>query len=181
MLASSSAVAGEKELEVLLMGDTPCTVEVSVYYGPMDMPPLSEVFSQAALSARFGPFCSPGTAGTLLGGAAPEELVALEEAHRLLAVVTADGLRLYPALQFEEAGGVLPALEPILAMLLPAAAEGWSVLYWLTAPLEPFGGSTAPEVLRGGTAAECAAVVKLAEADARRWRWAGRPPEADAP
>lgn len=121
------------------------------------------------LSERFGRLYTATTAQVALRLESASELDGLVEAHRLLRVETADGATLYPELQFDGDGSVVSALTGVLRLLLPAAVDGWPVLYWLTAPLDDFDGRTAAVVLRSGDPAEVTSVEALAAETANGW------------
>ena len=87
------------------------------------------------------------------------------ERHTILRVKTADGRNAYPALQFES-GQVLPALKPVLQVLLPAAATEWTVLDWLVHPHPEFDGDRPIDRAIDGDSDEVRAV---AEKDASDW------------
>lgn len=120
-------------------------------------------------TARFGRFLTGGTASEALG-LSPESLDELVAASSLLRVETEDGLQIYPELQFDgHSGSTVSGLPEILQILLPAAADGWTVLYWLTSPLLGYGGRTPVELLREGTASEAETILTMAKQDAAVW------------
>lgn len=119
-------------------------------------------------TARFGRFLTGETASEVLG-ISPESLDDLVAANSLLRVETEDGVQLYPELQFDGEGSTMNGLPEILQTLLPAAADGWTVLYWLTAPLAGYAGRTPIELLRGGIVSEPEAVLEMAKHDAAAW------------
>jgi hypothetical protein len=77
----------------------------------------------------------------------------------LLAVVTADGFRLFPAFQFETAGQPLLRLREVLAELDPAQVDPWGDAVWLNAPSDGLDGLTPAAALRTERADD---VVRLA-------------------
>lgn len=126
--------------------------------------------SQRRLSDRFGRFFTSETARAALKSITRQALASRVENNRLLRVETADGKKVYPELQFDGEGSLVQGLPKILQTLLPAAADEWVVLYWLTAPLNAFEGRTAIEVVRTGTPAERRAILKMAKDDAAIWQ-----------
>ncbi|HCS61970.1 MAG TPA: hypothetical protein DIW46_11355 [Microbacterium sp.] len=125
--------------------------------------------SQRRLSDRFGRFFTSETACEALQGISRQALKDRVDNNRLLRVETADGKMLYPELQFDGTGAMVQGLPKVLKALLPAAADEWTVLYWLTAPLDTFGGRTAIDVLRRGDARDAKAILKMAKDDAAVW------------
>lgn len=80
--------------------------------------------------------------------------------HRdVLAVVSADGLLLYPEFQFDETGKPLPRLREVLAQLDPARTDGWGDAVWLSAPSDELNGMSPAVGLRDGRAKD---VIRLA-------------------
>lgn len=88
-------------------------------------------------------------------------------AHQILACATADGQKVYPAWQFTPDGRVIPGLAAVLKVLLPAAADAWTVAIWLTTPDEDYEQKTAIEWLL--TSRDNSRVLTDARADAARW------------
>lgn len=77
----------------------------------------------------------------------------------MLAVVSADGLPLYPAFQFDAAGKPLPHLREVLALLDPALTDPWGDAVWLNAPGDDLDGTSPAAALRAGRAED---VIRLA-------------------
>lgn len=125
---------------------------------------------QRRLSDRFGRFFTSETARKALGSITRQALASRVENNRLLRVETADGKKVYPELQFDGEGALVAGLPKILQTLLPAAADEWVVLYWLTAPLSAFEERTAIDVIRTGSPNERRAILKLAKDDAAVWQ-----------
>lgn len=88
-------------------------------------------------------------------------------AHQILACATADGQKVYPAWQFTPDGRVIPGLAAVLKVLVPAAADPWTVAIWLTTPDEDYQEMTAIEWLL--TNRDHSQVLADARADAARW------------
>ncbi|PJI54897.1 hypothetical protein [Microbacterium sp.] len=130
----------------------------------------SIVQAQRRLSDRFGRFFTSETACEALLGITRQALKSRVDNNRLLRVETADGKKVYPEVQFDGAGSVVQGLPKILQTLLPAAADEWTVLYWLTAPLPEYSNRTAVDVLRGGDRHEAKAILKMAKDDASVWQ-----------
>lgn len=128
------------------------------------------VQSQRRLSDRFGRFFTSETAREALQGISRQALKSRTDNNRLLRVETADGKKIYPELQFDDAGSTVQGLPKILQILLPAAADEWTVLYWLTAPLDAYNGRTAIDILRGGNPRDAKALLKMAKDDASVWQ-----------
>lgn len=121
-------------------------------------------------SSRFGRFLTSETARSELKGITHQALTNYVDNNSLLRVKTADAKEIYPELQFDGEGSIVPGLAKIFQILLPVAADEWTVLYWLTAPLHPYGNRTAIEVLRDGNAREAEAILELAQKDASVWQ-----------
>lgn len=130
--------------------------------------------SQRKLSERFGDFFSPASfCRAVAGGMDLQTLEAWEAQYRYLSVMTSDGFRVYPALQLDVDGEPIDGLGEILEILLPPAADGWTVLYWLTAPLADWGNRTVAEILEGGQPSEVESMILLARSDADVWAAVG--------
>jgi len=84
------------------------------------------------------------------------------DVSKLLMVETGDGVRAFPAFQFEE-GVPLPGLEEILAVL---RADGWMQALWLKSPSRLHGGRSSIELLRNG---EFEVVLDEARRDSDSW------------
>jgi len=123
-----------------------------------------------ALKERFGTFLRAESARQAMG-VTQKTLDSLAQHHCMLRVQTEDGIELYPELQYNESGSIEPRLTQILQTLLPVAADSWTVLYWLTTPLAPYGGRTPSELCKEGTAAEAQAMFTRAQRDAAAWKW----------
>lgn len=80
---------------------------------------LSQV---ATLDERAGPFFDSASLLGLLRVSA-DALTALVQDRDVLAVVSADGIPLYPAFQFDATGKPLPRLREVLAQLDPALTD----------------------------------------------------------
>lgn len=95
------------------------------------------------------------------------------KSHQLLAPVTADGQRVYPAWQFAPDGSTLQGFSAVLRVLLSGIDE-WTAAIWLTTPSDRFDGRTAVDLLAAPRTAprdDDALDVVLAAAgeDAARW------------
>lgn len=77
----------------------------------------------------------------------------------LLAVVTADGFRLFPAFQIDQGGQPLPQLREVLAELDPEVVDPWGDAVWLNAPSDDLDGLTPAAALRTQRADD---VIRLA-------------------
>lgn len=116
----------------------------------------------------FGPFYDTGGLIRWLG-ISRQALHQKVRSRQLLAPVTGNGQRVYPAWQFAPDGSSLPGLSGVLTALLEATDE-WTAAIWLTTPSARLQGKSAVEVLGcrpGGTGAQ--AVLALAREDADRW------------
>lgn len=115
--------------------------------------------SQAgALDERAGPFFDAASLLALLR-VSTDALASLVKNRDVLAVVSADGLPLYPAFQFDEAGKPLPRLREVLTQLDPALTDPWGDAVWLNAPGEELDGLSPAAALRDGRIEE---VIRLA-------------------
>lgn len=112
----------------------------------------------AALDERTGPFFD---AASLLGllQVSAAALTALVQNGDVFAVVSAEGLPLYPAFQFDETGQPLPRLREVLAQLDPARTDPWGDAVWLNAPGDELDGMSQAAALRNGRADD---VIRLA-------------------
>ncbi len=115
---------------------------------------------------RFGEFLRAETVCATLGIEMAELELRVEQ-ERVLRVETADGMVLYPAVQFQGDRIFRSHLQAVLRVLRPAASDGWTVLYWLTSPLDEYEGRTPIDLLRAGLLAQ---VLMFAEEDAAAWR-----------
>lgn len=90
--------------------------------------------------------------------------------HRLLAPLTGEGERVYPAWQFTPDGRLIPGLTKILPVLL-GATDPWTAATWLMTPSKRLSGSSAVDTLRAAAidARPVQAVLALAHEDAERW------------
>lgn len=87
--------------------------------------------------------------------------VAARAARRgLLRVVTADGVHLYPAWQFED-GGLLPGLGDVLTLFAEDAVDGWTLAGWLRTR-DPELGEAPLDTLRRGDVARLLAAARSA-------------------
>lgn len=90
--------------------------------------------------------------------------------HRLLAPLTGNGERVYPAWQFTPDGRLLPGLTKILPVLL-GATDPWTAATWLMTPSARLGDVSAVHTLRSAAIDDrpVHAVLALAGEDAARW------------
>lgn len=118
-----------------------------------------------AFRSRFGMFHRTPRVQEILGGVSRQAVSKLATSHRLLRVVTEDGVHLFPAFQFV-GGRVDPVVRTLVGILGDAGMDGWTILYWLTTPVPALEGRTALEAITG-TQADLVEV--LARDDASRW------------
>lgn len=117
---------------------------------------------------RLGPFYDTSGLSRWLG-ITRQALHQRVKAHQLLAPVTGDGQRVYPAWQFTPDGRALPGLAAVMRVLLPATDE-WTAALWLTTPSERLRGETAVDVLRRTRGPEqLGPLLAAAREDAARW------------
>lgn len=115
--------------------------------------------SQATtLSDRIGPFYDTGGLRRWFQ-ISSEAVEAQVRSGQLLAVVTADGFRLFPAFQIDEGGQPLPRLSEVLAELDPEEDDPWGDAVWLNAPSDDLEGLTPAAALRTERADD---VIRLA-------------------
>lgn len=89
--------------------------------------------------------------------------VAARAARRsLLRVITADGVHLYPAWQFDD-GGLLPGLGDLLPLFAEDAVDGWTLAGWLRTR-DPDLDEAPLETLRRGDVARVLAAARTAAA-----------------
>lgn len=88
--------------------------------------------------------------------------------HQLLAPVTGDGQRVYPAWQFTPDGKTVPGLSAVLRIL---NTDQWTASIWLTTPSERLGNESAVDHLGRTTPQNepLTAVLSAAREDAARW------------
>jgi hypothetical protein len=86
---------------------------------------------------------------------------------QVLACRTADGHTVYPAWQFTASGQPITGLAEVLAVLVDAADDAWTVAIWLRTPSEDLGGLSAADWLAEGR--DPAPVLAAARADGARW------------
>ena len=65
-----------------------------------------------------------------------------------LFTLTHDGRTLIPAFQFDEHGRPRPDLQPLLAVLIPAGVQGWTLWTWLTSPTGLLSGEVPEQLVR---------------------------------
>lgn len=113
------------------------------------------------MNIEAGPFYT-GPALVEWLGVSRQWIYELTKQGRVLAVVTGDGHKLYPAFQFRATGQPLPEMPGVLAALGPGV-DGWAVAAWFTTPRAELGGRTPIEWLDDD--GEPAAVLRLAGGD----------------
>ncbi|WIB34415.1 hypothetical protein [Curtobacterium sp. MCSS17_005] len=123
--------------------------------GSMEDPSDSQA---TTLSDRIGPFYDTGALRRWFQ-ISSEAVEAQVRSGQLLAVVTADGFRLFPAFQIDEGGQPLPRLRDVLAELDPEEVDPWGDAVWLNAPSDDLEGLTPAAALRTERADD---VIRLA-------------------
>jgi hypothetical protein len=138
---------------------------------PSDLLGEPESFGERAVAAQapspspwddlVGPFLrSDGVEARL--GITRQAVAARAARRRLLRVVTADAVHLYPTWQFAD-GGLLPGLDDVLSLFAEDAIDGWTLAGWLRTRDQELG--EAPlEALRRGDVAGVLAVARSAAA-----------------
>jgi hypothetical protein len=114
-----------------------------------------------------GPFYTTAKVAEIQGGISRQALADRRERRTLLALKTADGVLVYPTLQFDENNEVLRGLPEILQCFRGAPVDDWTLAGWLVAPSRALEGHSAIEWLRLGRDLE--PVLSLARAAARRF------------
>lgn len=114
-----------------------------------------------------GPFYSTGQIGRLLGGVSRQALADRRERGTLLGLKTADGVIVYPTLQFDSRNQVLAGLSEVLQCFRGAEVDDWSLAGWLVSPLKALDGQSAVDWLRRGR--ELEPLLVLARDAARRF------------
>ncbi|MDN5600138.1 MAG: hypothetical protein ACTHV2_09035 [Brachybacterium sp.] len=117
---------------------------------------------------RFGTFFTSQKVGEKLGGISRQAVSARVQKSTLLRVTTSDDVSAFPSFQIR-AGDVPGPMKKLFQTLLPAAPDPWGVLYWMTSPLEEFGGRTAVEVVDDGDWREVKLLKGMAQDDASGW------------
>ncbi len=108
-----------------------------------------------------GPFLrSQGVEARL--GITRQGVAARAARRRLLRVITADGVHLYPAWQFEDRGFV-PGLADVVSLFAEDAVDGWTLAGWLRTR-DPELGEEPLESLRRGDIAGVLAAARTAAA-----------------
>jgi hypothetical protein len=96
-----------------------------------------------------GPFTlSDGVQARL--GITRQAVAAKASRRRLLRVISADGVHLYPLWQFE-GSGVVADLPEVLALFPEDAVDGWTLAAWLRTPDPELGESPFDALARGET------------------------------
>lgn len=98
-----------------------------------------------------GPFTRTDGAQARLGGISRQAVASKAARRRLLRVVTADGVHLFPVWQFTTAAGVLPGLPEVLSLFRGADIDDWTLAGWLRTPDPELGESPCDALLRGQT------------------------------
>lgn len=93
-----------------------------------------------------GPFTRTEGAMARLGGISRQAVASKAKRHRLLRLVTSDGVHLFPVWQFTRSG-VLAGLPEILSLF--AEVDGWTVAGWLRS-VDPELGETPVDALARG-------------------------------
>lgn len=113
-----------------------------------------------AWDARVGPFYDERGV-RILTGLSAVELASHIASSDILAVVTSDGISLFPDFQFGPHGELLPGMRSVVPLLLPISDDNWDVALWLCASGE-FDKPSAAELLRMG---EIDRVLTIAKRD----------------
>jgi hypothetical protein len=139
---------------------------------PSDLLGEPESFGERAVAAQapapspwddlVGPFLRcEGVEARL--GVTRQAVAARAARRRLLRVVTADGVHLYPTWQFAD-GGVVPGLDDVLSLFAEDAVDGWTLAGWLRTPDPELGAAPLEALQRGDVAAVLAAARSAAAA-----------------
>jgi hypothetical protein len=120
------------------------------------------------INERIGPLYTLDRTRRYLGVGSRQAVDGRVKRRTLLRVVSADGVSLFPALQFAH-GTVKPALPPFLDVLLGSGADPWTALYWLTAPARGQDGPSVMEVIDSGDQDAIADLLDQAARDAAGW------------
>lgn len=109
-----------------------------------------------------GPFVrSPGVEARL--GITRQGVAARAARRRLLRVITADGVHLYPTWQFAD-GGLLPGLADVTCLFAEDAVDGWTLAGWLRTRDPELGEAPLERLQRGDVAGVLAAARTAAAA-----------------
>lgn len=117
---------------------------------------------------RFGTFYTSQRIGQELGGISRQAVSERVRNSTLLRVTTSDGVSAFPSFQVRS-GKVPGPMKKLFQILMPAAPDEWGVLYWMTSPLDEFGGRTAVEVVDDGNWKELKLLRGIAQDDAAGW------------
>ncbi|PPH86334.1 hypothetical protein C5C95_15045 [Rathayibacter sp. AY1B7] len=121
------------------------------------------------VNTQLGAFYTIDRVMTVLGNVSRQAVNERVKSNRLLRVQTSDGKLLFPAFQFQATGGVHPQLSKVLQILLASGEDGWTIAYWLTTPIEQFGGRTALDVIGSRETDEILDLMDVAADDAKAW------------
>lgn len=94
-----------------------------------------------------GPFMLSEKVEALLG-VSREAVDAMARSRRLLRVISADGVSLFPCFQFD-GNHMVPGLPEVLTLFAEDKVDGWTVAGWLRTPDVELGGSPYEVLQRG--------------------------------
>ena len=115
------------------------------------------------LAQAVGPVFHSGSLQTWLG-ISRQALNQHVQARRILRLITADGVSVYPGFQFDNDGERLPHIKDILDVLAEGSDDPWTWALWLTSVDDT--GTTNAEYLRTG---HWQMVLNEAQEDSASW------------
>lgn len=89
------------------------------------------------------------------------------DSHELLCCKTGDGELWFPALQFDYAGEIVPAIIEVVKILASGTNAAWTWALWLASELEEFDNLSAAQWLKDGHDKEL--ILRAAREDASVW------------
>lgn len=126
---------------------------------------LAEAEAKLANDRLYGPFLTTERTMKRLGLKNRQALTGRVDRNTILRVKTSDGRNAYPELQFD-ADRILPALKPVLQLLLPHVATAWTALDWLVHSQPSLRNRRPIDMLRDG---ETELVEAVAREDVSAW------------
>jgi RNA polymerase sigma-70 factor (ECF subfamily) len=114
-----------------------------------------------------GPFYTEDQLAKLLGASSSRAVASLRDQHKLLALKTADGVFVYPTMQFDHYDHVIENLPAVLELLGASGVDDWTLAGWLVSSMPSLEGKSPIEWLREGR--DRRPVLALAKGAAERF------------
>jgi len=106
--------------------------------------------SRAVWRAFLGPLLSQTEVQDLIGAASAQDVDALVQERRLLALPTHEGDVVYPAFQFRADGSPYPVIRRVIEILGPVVESPYMIASWLKSRKADLGGRTPIDWLEMG-------------------------------